>query len=249
MNMIRTRKIVRIDEDKCNGCGDCVTACAEGAIEIIDGKAKLVSDTYCDGLGNCLGTCPMDAITIEERDAEDFDEAAVAKHLARTKTPERKPHACPGGRAFQIQPERIADDAPEGHVPSELAHWPVKLMLAPVQAPIYDGATLLLAADCVPFAFGDFHRRFLRGKPLLAACPKFGDNDAQREKLARIIAENNVEAVEVLIMEVPCCFGLTHVADVAVRDSGKNIPVKLVKIGIRGDVLDEETAAATSEVT
>ena len=249
--MGRTREIVRIDEEKCNGCGDCVIACAEGAIAIVDGKAKLVSEDYCDGLGNCLGTCPVGAITIEQREAEAFDEQAVAVHLARNVADERpaagpapvlKPHVCPSARAFQIdRAPSTRDDAPAADVPSQLAQWPVKLMLAPVSAPFYAGATLLLAADCVPFAFADFHRRFLKGRPLLTACPKFGDNDVQRDKLARIIAANDIRGVEVLTMEVPCCFGLVHAAERAVKDSGKDLPVKLVKIGIRGDVLEETT--------
>ncbi len=253
--MTGTRKIVKIDEEKCDGCGECVIACAEGAIEIVDGKARLVSETYCDGLGACLGTCPRGAITIEEREAREFDEEATAKHLSeKAGTPAVGPsghvseiakQVCPGARAIAIDRRDHVPDSAAGPIDSQLAQWPIKIILAPITASHYDGATLLIAADCAPFAYGDFHRKFLKGQPLLSGCPKFGDNDAQREKLAEILKRNDVKAMEVVHMEVPCCFGLVRLVQQAVGDAGKDIPVTLTKISISGDVLESAECPAT----
>ncbi len=247
--MKRPRKIVRIDEEKCNGCGLCVPACAEGAIEIVNGKARLASDVYCDGLGACLGKCPQDAITVEEREADAFDEKATARHLAAKKTaakpapaPAHAHSGCPGSRMMALRAAAPAAGAPAaGETPSQLATWPVKMVLAPVTAPWYEGATLLVAADCSAFAHGDFHRRFLSGKPLLTFCPKFGEIEEQKEKLAEILRANDVRAVEVIYMQVPCCFGLAWLAQSAVEDSGKDIPLTLTKLSLRGEVLEEQT--------
>lgn len=247
--MKRLRKIVHIDESKCNGCGLCVPACAEGAIEIVNGKARLSSDVYCDGLGACLGKCPQDAITVEEREADAFDAKAVARRMAVKKpAPKHAAHSgCPGSRmmALGAAPAKSAS-ADAGEMPSTLANWPVKMALAPVEAPWYQGATLLIAADCSAFAHGDFHRRFLSGKPLLTFCPKFGEIEEQREKLAEILRANDVQGLEVLYMQVPCCWGLAWLVQQAAADSGKDVPVKLVKLSLQGEVLEEKTVAAGS---
>ena len=246
--MKRLRKIVRIDESKCDGCGLCVPACAEGAIEIVNGKARLASDVYCDGLGACLGTCPQDAITVEEREADDFDAKAAERRVA-AKTPAATAQApahpdCPGARMMSLRPGTpAAAPARDDEIPSQLANWPVNMVLAPVEAPWYQGATLLIAADCSAFAHGDFHRRFLSGKPLLTFCPKFGEIEEQRAKLAEILRANAVRGVEVLYMQVPCCFGLAWLVQQAVADSGKDLPIVLTKLGLRGEVLETRTVA------
>jgi len=202
---------------------------------------------YCDGVGACLGKCPQDAITVEEREAEGFDAKAVERRATRRPASEAKPAAqghtgCPGSRMMSLLPPAAAKaDAAAGEVPSQLGTWPVKMVLAPVTAPWYSGATLLIAADCSAFAHGDFHRRFLSGKPLLTFCPKFGEIDEQREKLAEILRANDVAAVEVIYMQVPCCFGLAWLVQSAVEESGKNIPLTLTKLGLRGEVLEEST--------
>ena len=244
------RQIVRIDEEKCDGCGLCVPTCAEGAIQIIDGKARLVSDVYCDGLGACLGECPQDAISIEEREAAAFDEEAAHRHVERQKAavqgcgcssePESTGHACPGAASQVLQPAAsvptAGNDGESPVTPSALANWPVQLVLAPVQAPYFQGARLLIAADCVPFALADFHQGFLAGRTLLMGCPKLDDAELYRRKLAQIFIQNDIQSVEVLYMEVPCCFGLAHLIHLAIQESGKDIPVEITKIGIRGTI-------------
>jgi len=233
------RKIVRIDEEKCNGCGACVPACAEGALQIIDGKARLVSDRYCDGLGACLGECPQGAITIEERAAEEFDEAAVRHHLASGEAvKEEPPCGCPSATVTQFGQRRTAEattaEAP-AH-PSMLTQWPVQLTLVPAKAPFLQGTDLVLAADCVPFAYADFHRDFLREHSLLVACPKLDDFPAHLRKLTEILRQSAVRSLTVVHMEVPCCFGLVHMARQAIELSGKDIPFQEITIGIRGEV-------------
>jgi Pyruvate/2-oxoacid:ferredoxin oxidoreductase delta subunit len=212
---VSTRKIIRIDEEKCNGCGQCVLACAEGAIQVIDGKARLISESYCDGLGACLGECPQDALIIEEREAEQFDPEAVEQHLAEPAPAAARPaphgHVCPGAAAQMLRQREAAAGQAEagGPAPSLLQNWPVQLTLAPVQAPHYDGAHLVISADCAPFAFADFHRQFLSdtrgasGPVLLIGCPKLDEGDFYRQKLAQIFARNDIESVEVVHMEVP----------------------------------------------
>lgn len=252
------RKIVRIDEEKCDGCGLCVTACAESAIRIIEGKARLVSETYCDGLGACLGECPQDAITIEEREAEAFDEDAVKRHLAAASGTERAserplpaepPRGCPGMLSRMLQQPRPASvpggPDPAGSAPSQLVNWPIQLNLVPVMAPYFQGARLLIAADCVPFALADFHSRFLAGKILLIGCPKLDDAPQYRQKLAEIFLRNAIVSAEVLHMEVPCCFGLVQLVDLALRDSGKEIPLTITKIGLRGEILETTPSRST----
>lgn len=242
------RKIVKIDEEKCNGCGQCVPSCAEGAIQIIDGKARLVSDVYCDGLGACLGECPQDAISIEEREAQAFDEGAANRHVAQQRTAKESVaaraepvvHACPGTAARSLKPTgfvSIDDSANQTEgTPTALVNWPVQLALAPLKAPYFDGASLLIAGDCVPFALADFHPKLLAGNTLLMGCPKLDNGDLYRRKLGQIFAQNDIRAVTVAYMEVPCCFGLVHLVRQAIQDSGKDIPLTITKISIQGEI-------------
>ena len=222
------RKIIVIDEEKCNGCGQCVTGCADGAIALINGKAKLVCEVYCDGLGACIGECPVGALTLVEKEAPEYDQAAVDKHLA---TIGRAPHAaasaCPGA-APAMAPTQ-----------SQLGNWPLQLSLMPINAPYLERATLLMAADCTAFAYPDFHRHFVKGKVAIIGCPKLDDAAAYREKLAKIIQANHIEFIHVVYMEVPCCGGLVRLVQQAVADSGCKVPVKLTKIGIGGEIKDE----------
>lgn len=227
------RRIVRIDREKCNGCGQCVSACHEGAIRLVDGKAELVSDSYCDGLGACLGECPTGAITIEEREAAAFDEAAVARRLQARK---REAAAacgggCPGARALQFGGRPSSPAAPAGAAApaaSELTQWPVQLRLVPVNAPWWAGADVLLAADCVAVAVPDFHARLLRGRTVALMCPKLDDLSGYVEKLAAILAGNDVRRLTVARMHVPCCGGVVRIAQEAVRQSGKAIPIEVL---------------------
>lgn len=246
-----TRKIVRIDEGKCNGCGLCIPNCAEGAIQIVDGKAKLVSDKFCDGLGACLGHCPEDAITIIEREAEDFDEQAVEAFLHAQKKSQAQPQfqfsGCPSSKAMQFEaPRTVAATGRTASSPSELTQWPVQLKLVPVNAPYFENADLLIAADCVPFAYPDFHRDFLKGRAVVVGCPKLDDIQLYREKLAAIFRENSIKSVTVPFMEVPCCFGLVKATEDAIEASGKSIPFKKVRIGIRGEIKPEEETPAVA---
>jgi Pyruvate/2-oxoacid:ferredoxin oxidoreductase delta subunit len=255
------RKIVRIDEEKCDGCGLCASACAEGAIRIIEGKARLVSDTYCDGLGACIGECPQDAITIVEREAEEFDEVAVERYLATTQGGDSEDAAhseagdtlacgCPGSLVRELPADAEAAPGPgelEG-LPSHLRNWPVQMHLVPVNAPYFKESSLLLAADCVGFASPDFHRGFLKGKILIVGCPKLDDAVFYREKLTAILSENDIRDLTVAFMEVPCCFGLVNLARQAVADSGKDISLYAVKVGIEGDVLEDERPARAMRV-
>lgn len=247
------RKIVLIDEEKCDGCGLCADACAEGAIRVIDGKARLVSESYCDGLGACIGECPRGAISIVEREAEAFDEEAAARHIAaaseaaggRPQGPGAGtgslPCGCPGSMAREIGEETGAEGAHVTRLPavSRLRNWPVQLRLVPADAPYLRGADLLLAADCAGFASPDLHPAFLEGKVLLVGCPKLDDAALHRDKLASMLRDNDIRSLTVLFMEVPCCSGLVNIAIQAVTDSGKEIPLRAVKLGIRGRVLEE----------
>ncbi len=236
------RNIVKIDEDKCNGCGICAKACAEGAIEIVNGKAKLVSEVYCDGLGACIGHCPQDAITIEKREAVAFDEAATKKRLAGLKKASVQPaFMCPGMMAQDLRKERRADASDAPGSPSQLAQWPVQLKLVPVAAPYFDGADLLLVADCVPFAMGDFHGRFLKDRSIAVGCPKLDDAELYVEKLAGILKANEIKSLTVIHMEVPCCSGLTRIAQQAIRRSGGKRSFEDVTIDLRGNVKRTET--------
>ncbi len=204
------RNIVFIDEDKCNGCGLCIPNCAEGAIKIIDGKAKLVDERFCDGLGACLGHCPQDAITVTERDAPEFDEVAVKKHLNKT------------GRTSARQT-------------SQLRQWPVQLTLVSPDASYFKEAELLVAADCVPFAYPNFHSDFLAGKSLIIGCPKLDDADFYVDKLTEMLKKNNFKGIMLVNMEVPCCFGLQNIIEEAIKRSGKVLPLRQTVITIRGE--------------
>lgn len=238
------RNIVKIDETKCNGCGLCVNACAEGAIQLINGKAKLVSDVYCDGLGACLGHCPQDAITIEQRDAAEFDEKAVHQHLEKLKAKPTAPKAAPAAPAFGGCPgmmmrsfERKATAASAtGSVESQLAQWPVQLKLVSPMAPYFAESDLLLAADCVAFAMGDFHQTMLKDRSVAIFCPKLDDCSPYVDKLAQIIQHNNLKSLTVVHMEVPCCSGLLRIADAAIALSGVKLDYEDVTISLDGQI-------------
>lgn len=228
------RKIIKIDEEKCIGCGACADACHEGAIEMIDGKAKLTREDYCDGLGDCLPTCPTDAITFEEREAPAYDEVAV---LASKKKKEHETLACgcPGTQAKQIMRENCDFMTPA--INSELMQWPVQIKLLPPRAPYFDGANLLIAADCTAYAYGNFHKEFIRNHITLIGCPKLDEGD-YTEKLTEIIKNNNIKSVTVVRMEVPCCGGIEYAAKRALQISGKFIPWRVVTISTDGKILD-----------
>jgi len=232
------RKIIRINEDLCNGCGACASACHEGAIEMIDGKAKLVREDYCDGLGDCLPACPTGAITFEEREAPAYDEEAVRRaKLQKHPAAKPMPCGCPGTFAKAIKREEKPAEAPRGSGVSCLSQWPVQIKLVPVNAPYFDGAKLLVAADCTAFAYGNFHEDFIRGHVTLIGCPKLDEGD-YAEKLTRIIAENDIKSVTVVRMEVPCCGGIEHAVLRALQTAGKWIPWQVITVGTDGRILD-----------
>lgn len=274
------RKIIKIDEEKCDGCGVCVPECHEGALQVIDGKVRLISDLFCDGLGACIGHCPQDALKIEERDAEPYDETKVMNYIVKggpnvikahlehlrdheefeylkeafiyleangihnpikdLKTSPPKHHqGCPGSASRVI--EKKKDDIEEtGKRQSQLTQWPIQLHLVPPTAPYYRNSDLLLAADCVAFSYGDFHKDFMKDKSLAIACPKLDTNkEIYVEKITSMIADANVKSITVVIMQVPCCGGLLQIAKQALANSGKNIPIEIVVIGINGDVLQK----------
>lgn len=272
------RRVIHIDQEKCNGCGICANACHEGAIGIVDGKAQLLRDDYCDGLGDCLPTCPTGAITFVEREAAAYDEAAVKAHMERRKQEQAATQAsdthssavqeasastgCPGSRARQIVHEETpaftgcpgsrsrqidhAEEAAEAaqneavapcSMQSQLTNWPVQIKLAPVRAPYFNHARLLIAADCTAYAYANFHQEFLKGKVALIGCPKLDDVDYS-EKLTEIIRNNDIQSVTIVRMEVPCCGGLQHAAMTALQNSGKFIPWQVVTISIDGKILE-----------
>ena len=253
-----TRNIAKIDQEKCNGCGLCIPNCAEGALQIVDGKVKLISEKFCDGLGACLGHCPQDAIIIAEREAEDFDDKAVEVHLHKkneaitepkpTPTPQPAPSfaGCPSARTihFKIPESKVEADSTTPSV-SMLLQWPVQLRLVPIDAPYFQDADLLVVADCVPFAYPNFHQDFLKGKVVVVGCPKLDDVQYYKKKLTEIFEINSIKRVTVPYMEVPCCFGLVKAVEDALKASGKNIPIKKVKIGIRGQIHPEGQVGAT----
>lgn len=236
------RKIIKIDEDKCNGCGACAAACHEGAIEIIDGKAVLTREDYCDGLGDCLPECPTDAISFEEREAPAYDEAAVlaAKQKKMKKQGIKIPHAgCPGTQVRQIVPPKTENTS--SHTPaaiSQLGQWPCQIKLAPVNAPYFNGAKLLITADCTAYAYANIHEDFMKGKVTLIGCPKLDSVDYS-EKITAIIRNNDIRSVTILRMEVPCCGGLETAVKKALQESGKFIPWQTITISIDGKILDD----------
>jgi ferredoxin len=274
------RDIITIDEEKCTGCGNCVPGCPEGALQIIDGKARLINDLFCDGLGACIGECPEDAISVENREAEPYDEVKVMgnivkqgkntirAHLLHLKdhgetellkqatdyleenqidnpleeeVEDKLPCGCPGSSVRDMRDE--AEEEEEGSCVkqrSELRQWPVQIHLVPPNAPYFDNADLLIAADCVPFAFGNFHRDLLKGKILLVGCPKLDDATFYKDKITEILKNNNIKSVTVAHMEVPCCFGLVKLVEDALEASGKDIPTEDITIKVDGEVLETE---------
>lgn len=240
------RQIIHIDEEKCNGCGLCANACHEGAIGMVNGKAKLLRDDYCDGMGDCLPNCPTGAITFEQREAAAYDEAAVEANKKMKAALAAKPvfqmpegHGCPGTRIREMnRRDEAAAEMPAGAVPvSQLRNWPVQIKLAPVRAPYFNGAKLLIAADCTAYAYANFHQEFMRGKVTVVGCPKLDDVDYS-EKLTEIIRNNDIQSVTIVRMEVPCCGGLEMAAKKALQASGKFIPWQVVTISIDGKILD-----------
>jgi len=246
------RKIVEIDEELCDGCGQCVPSCAEGAIQIVDGKAKLVADKYCDGLGACLGECPNGALTIVEQEAEEFDEEAVEEYLsskAQGESHEEATMAC-GCPSTQIQsfvqpgPCQEANELTRVGTVSALSHWPVQIRLVPPAAPFLKGADLLVAADCTPVAYPNFHQDFLKGKVVMVGCPKFDDIQDYIQRFADIFSTAEIKSIMLVVMEVPCCQGLPIIVEKGMEKAGKKIPLEKVVISSRGDVLDTEKLAA-----
>jgi NAD-dependent dihydropyrimidine dehydrogenase PreA subunit len=225
------RRIITIDEEKCNGCGLCADACHEGAIGIVDGKAKLLREDYCDGLGDCLPACPMNAISFEEREAPAYNEAAVL--AAKKAKEEQLPCGCPGSACQSIQHSAPATDV---YVPSELINFPVQIKLLPPNAPYFDGADLLIAADCTAYSYGNFHHDFMKDKVTLIGCPKLDMVDYS-EKLTQIFKYNNIRSITVTRMTVPCCGGLSHAVKTAIENSGKNIPLHIVTISPGGRII------------
>ncbi len=233
------RRIIEINEEKCNGCGLCAAACHEGAIGMIDGKARLLRDDYCDGLGDCLPTCPTGAISFVEREAAPYDEAAVEanKQKAAKQSDEPLPCGCPGTHARQLHPRNVP--VAEAAAPtSQLRQWPVQIRLVPAQAPYFENASLLIAADCTAYAYANFHQEFMRGRVTLVGCPKLDSVDYSK-KLTEILQANNIKSVTVVRMEVPCCGGIETAVKTALRESGKLIPWQVVTISTEGAVLQD----------
>lgn len=239
------RKIIQIDEALCDGCGNCVTGCAEGALAVVDGKARVMADKFCDGLGACIGDCPTGALQIVEREADEFDKSAVEAHLAALKKrpPETKPAGCPSAKIQMLTP-RTSGPSPMQPVSrsaeqlSALSHWPVQIRLVPPQAPFLKDARLLVAADCVPVAFPTFHRDFLEGKAVMMGCPKFDEKEMYIDKFAQIVTVSGIRDITCLIMEVPCCAALPTIIRKGMAQAGKTVPMEVVVIGTQGQILD-----------
>jgi Pyruvate/2-oxoacid:ferredoxin oxidoreductase delta subunit len=239
------RKIIEINEEKCTGCGQCVVACAEGAIEIRDGKAKIIRDLLCDGLGACMGECPEDALKIIEREADEFDEHAVHEHLAqKEKQNDVKPMACgcPSSHITTFAPMASCESANvpksiSGQSVSALSHWPVQIKLVPPNAPFLKGADLLVSADCVPVAFPGMHSELLKGRSVMIGCPKFDNAEEYIDKFVQVFKQSGIKSVTVALMEVPCCSALLTIIRKAMDLSGMNIPINHVMVGIRGNIL------------
>lgn len=237
------RKIIQIDEEKCDGCGQCVMACAEGSLEIIDGKAKVISDNLCDGLGACIGECPQDALEIIEREAEEFDEEAVEEHLATREAPQQEKMiagGCPSARIQNFAPAATpaasgADTPPQI---SALRNWPVQIHLVPPTAPFLKGADLLILADCVPVAFPSVHSEFIEGKVVMMGCPKLDDAQSYIDKFEQVFRVAGIKSITTAIMEVPCCSGLKMIVKKALEASGQSIPTEEIVISTRGQILE-----------
>lgn len=245
------RNIINIDENKCNGCGQCVVDCAEAALQIINGKAKLIKEIYCDGLGACIGSCPTGALTIIQREADPFDEIETEKHVHEMRkkqaSTKNEPCGCPGSIVVDFT-ERKFNCQTSADVAPELTNWPIQLRLIPVNAPYLQNADLLLAADCTAFSSINFHSRFIKGKKLIIACPKLDDAQLYYEKLTEMFKENSIQSITVVRMEVPCCGGLINIAKEALNASGKDITLNEVIIGIRGEILKESSIPLYSVV-
>ncbi len=246
------RKIIEIDDELCDGCGQCVPSCAEGAIQVVDGKARLVAEKYCDGLGVCMGDCPQGALRIVERQAEDFDEEAVEQYLnEKPVEPEPVPMAC-GCPSTQVQTFRPMESSGEettatdlqARTASSLSHWPVQINLIPANAPFLKGADLLIAADCVPVAYPNFHQDFLNGKVIMVGCPKFDDVEGYIRKFTEIFKTADIKSITALVMEVPCCSGLPVILNRAMDAAGRRIPLEQVMISTRGEILKRGKLAA-----
>jgi Pyruvate/2-oxoacid:ferredoxin oxidoreductase delta subunit len=249
--MHSVRKIIEIDEEKCTGCGECVIACAEGALQIVDGKAKLLSDVYCDGLGACIGPCPEGALAIVEREAEEFDEDAVEEYLAGREESENGDSeaecpeptlacGCPGSMTRTLEPLAGKGGEEAGEIGSELRHWPVKLQLLGPQAPFLKGADLLLMADCAAVAFPDLHRKIIKGNAVAIGCPKLDNLDAHIERLAEILKGASPRSLTVVHMEVPCCRGFVYAAEQAIKRAGVDVAFSRIQIGVNGEIQERE---------
>ena len=253
------RKIIKIDDELCDGCGNCIPSCAEGALEIVDGKARVIADFYCDGLGACLGECPTGALSIVEREADEFDEEAVEDHLAKqtAEEPRTMPMVsggCPSARLQTFVPREAAtasNTAPAANQPaafehseSALSHWPVQIMLVPPTAPFLKNADLLVVAECVPVTYPDFHRDFLKGKAVMMGCPKFDDAQHYIEKFSQICKESGIKSITNVVMEVPCCSALPMIVKKGMQLSGVTIPMEEVVISTRGKVLERRPVQA-----
>jgi Fe-S-cluster-containing hydrogenase component 2 len=246
--MIVTRKIIQIDEELCDGCGNCIIACAEGAIQIVEGKAKVIADKYCDGLGACLGDCPQGALKVIEREADEFDEEAVEELLEQQKKDKQSAPVSGGCPSAALKIFPIAD---EGHAcncaneakahpsggSSALGHWPVKIRLVPAGAPFLKGSDLLIAADCVPVAYPSFHKDFLKDKTVMTGCPKFDDADGYVDKLAQVFAESGIKSITSVVMEVPCCSGMPIIIKKALEKSGADLPFTEIVISAQGKII------------
>jgi Fe-S-cluster-containing hydrogenase component 2 len=241
-----TRNIIQIDEQLCDGCASCVPSCAEGAIKIVDGKARVISENLCDGLGACLGECPTGALKIVERRAEKFDEEAVEVHL-QTNKQEPSPCECPSAKIQQLTPQHqpATDGTPENIAfqKSELTNWPVQIRLVPPDAPFLKGADLLVVSDCTPLAYPDFHRTMLKGKVVLMGCPKFDNREQYKDKFSNIFKHANINSVTVVIMEVPCCHGMPQIVHDGMNESGKKIPLETIVISLQGEILKKTREA------
>ncbi|MCF8119978.1 MAG: 4Fe-4S binding protein [Deltaproteobacteria bacterium] len=244
------RKIIEIDDELCDGCGQCIPACAEGAIQVVDGKARMVAEKYCDGLGACLGDCPNGAIRMVEREAEDFDPEAVEAYLREKEAHETigpQPAGCPSSQVQTFIPpagQATAGENAAAATDSALAHWPVQIHLVPANAPFLKHADLLIAADCTPVAYPHFHRDFIHKRVVLLGCPKFDDVEAYIDKFTDIFRHMDIQSITVLIMEVPCCSGLPAMIRKAMAAAGKDIPMEEITLSTRGDILSRETPAA-----
>jgi len=273
------RQIITIDEEKCTGCGNCIPGCPEGALQIIDDKARLVSDLFCDGLGACIGDCPEDAISVVEREAEPYDEAKVMENIVKKGKNVIRAHlehlnnhgeteflrqardylkekgiedplkeeaseeqfcSCPGSSVMDMREDKVSEKDINISQKSELGQWPVQIHLVPTNAPYFNGADLLVAADCVPFAYGNFHRDFIKGRILLVGCPKLDDAGFYRDKITNILRENDIKSITIAYMEVPCCFGMVRLIEEAVKGSGKDIPVEKIMVNVKGEIVEDK---------